>query len=149
LCSNIGYIMGKVGNGVNGSEEEQGIGTSDENGEQNVERRFCCFGCKDNFIVTRFIGFRCVFVLLLSVAVFLSALFWLPHFIKFADQGGLDLDYRFKGRDRFSFFKNFFWVFGSVGVGILNQGWIWIIYYLFFSGYFLLCLIRGYLFFVR
>ncbi|KAJ6912471.1 hypothetical protein NC651_015011 [Populus alba x Populus x berolinensis] len=91
--------MGKVGNGVNGSEEEQGIGTSDENGEQNVERRFCCFGCKDNFIVTRFIGFRCVFVLLLSVAVFLSALFWLPPFIKFADQGGLDLDYRFKDHD--------------------------------------------------
>ncbi|XP_011040703.1 PREDICTED: uncharacterized protein LOC105136897 [Populus euphratica] len=91
--------MGKVGNGVSGSEEEQGIGTSDENGEQNVERRFCCFGCKDNFIVTRFIGFRCVFVLLLSVAVFLSALFWLPPFIKFADQGGLDLDYRFKDHD--------------------------------------------------
>ncbi|KAJ6921479.1 hypothetical protein NC652_015401 [Populus alba x Populus x berolinensis] len=91
--------MGKVGNGVNGSEEEQGIGTSDENGEQNVERRFCCFGCKDNFIVTRFIKFRCVFVLLLSVAVFLSALFWLPPFIKFADQGGLDLDYRFKDHD--------------------------------------------------
>ncbi|KAB5551644.1 hypothetical protein DKX38_008955 [Salix brachista] len=86
--------MGKVGNGVNGSEEEQGIGTSDENGEQNVERRFCCFGCKDNFIVTRFTGFRCVFVLLLSVAVLLPALFWLPPFLKFADQGGLDLDYR-------------------------------------------------------
>lgn len=105
--------MGKVGNGVNGgggggggNEEEQALGTSDENGEQNVERRFCCFGCKGTTI-SRFIGFRCVFVLVLSVAVFLSAVFWLPPFLQFADQGDLDLDYRYKGTDdelQFHFF---------------------------------------------
>jgi len=142
--------MGKVGNGVNGSEEEQGIGTSDENGEQNVERRFCCFGCKDNFIVTRFIGFRCVFVLLLSVAVFLSALFWLPPFIKFADQGGLDLDYRFKGRDRFSFFFKFFLGFWICGCWHFEPGTdLDYLLFIFSVDIFLLCLIRGYLFFVR
>ncbi|KAF9664508.1 hypothetical protein SADUNF_Sadunf16G0026000 [Salix dunnii] len=91
--------MGKAGNGVNGSEEEQGIGTSGENREQNVERGFYCFGCKGNFVATRFTGFRCVFVLLLSVAVFLSAVFWLPPFLHFADQGDLDLDYRIKDHD--------------------------------------------------
>jgi len=123
LCCNIGYIMGKVGNSVNGSEEEQGIGTSGENGEQNVERGFYCFGCKGNFSVTRFIGFRCVFVLLLSVAVFLSAVFWLPPFLHFADQGDLDLDYRIKGRVfiLFTFIFLGFWIRGCLAFWTVNR----------------------------
>ncbi|KAK6147820.1 hypothetical protein DH2020_018732 [Rehmannia glutinosa] len=53
----------------------------------------CCLSC------TRFqklVSLRCVFVLMLGVAVLLSAVFWLPFF-QFGDRKDLDLDY--KGHD--------------------------------------------------
>lgn len=64
--------------------------------ERNVEPRF--HGCVSKRI-SRVIGLRCILVLLLSVGVFLSALFWLPPFLQFADQGDLDLDSRFKDHE--------------------------------------------------
>ncbi|GKV32701.1 hypothetical protein SLEP1_g41288 [Rubroshorea leprosula] len=79
------------------AEEEQNLSgsTSSEGSEQNVEPRLRCVG----FRWRRFIGLRCLLVLLFSLGVFLSALFWLPPFLRFADQGDLDLDPRFKGHD--------------------------------------------------
>lgn len=50
------------------------------------ESRFC-----------RCIRFKCLFVLLLGISVFLSAIFWLPPFRKLADRGDPDLDPRFRG----------------------------------------------------
>ena len=44
--------------------------------------------------VCRCISFKCLFVLLLGISVFLSALFWLPPFL---DPGDPDLDPRFRG----------------------------------------------------
>ncbi|XVE60941.1 hypothetical protein DITRI_Ditri06bG0001200 [Diplodiscus trichospermus] len=44
-------------------------------------------------------GLRCFLVLLFSLALFLSALFWLPPFLNFSDQSELDLDSRFKDHD--------------------------------------------------
>ncbi|KAL1815087.1 hypothetical protein DCAR_0519314 [Daucus carota subsp. sativus] len=65
--------MGKVG-------EEQPIPTSVS--AQNAEN--CCR-------IKGLFGFRCVFVLLLGVAVLLSAVFWLPPFFSHGDRGDLDL----------------------------------------------------------
>lgn len=53
--------------------------------------------------IYRVVGFKCFLMLLLSIAVFLSALFWLPPFLHFADQNDLDLDSKFKGHDSSSF----------------------------------------------
>lgn len=61
--------------------------------ERNAERRCGCGG------ISKRVGVRCVAVLVLSVAVFLSAMFWLPPFLQFADRGDLDLDPRFRGHD--------------------------------------------------
>lgn len=44
------------------------------------------------------VGFRCVLALLLGAAVMLSAIFWLPPFLHYADQRDLDPDSRFRGR---------------------------------------------------
>ncbi|XP_060668584.1 uncharacterized protein LOC107431517 isoform X1 [Ziziphus jujuba] len=52
----------------------------------------CPCGCR----IQRLIGLRCIFVLLLSAALFLSAVFWLPPFLQFADHRDLDLDSKFK-----------------------------------------------------
>ncbi|CAI9761204.1 unnamed protein product [Fraxinus pennsylvanica] len=46
----------------------------------------CCLGC------SKVVTLRCIFVLVLSVAVLLSAVFWLPFF-HFRGQKDLDLDY--------------------------------------------------------
>ncbi|XWS65281.1 hypothetical protein CRYUN_Cryun05aG0080000 [Craigia yunnanensis] len=56
--------------------------------------RFAAFGSKKSLF-----GLRCFLVLLFSLALFLSALFWLPPFLNFSDQSDLDLDSRFKGHD--------------------------------------------------
>lgn len=95
--------MGKVG-----VEEDQALPTSDDSSQQNAQRRsFGCCGCGFKGIFS-LIGLRCVVVLLLSVALFLSAVFWLPPFLHFVDQGDLDLDPRFKG----NFKRNLLdWVF--------------------------------------
>ncbi|XP_007028204.2 PREDICTED: uncharacterized protein LOC18598570 [Theobroma cacao] len=89
-------------------EEEQRLSTS-VNSEVSVENAggpisslsllfapsasACGCGCKSLF------GLRCFLVLLLSLALFLSALFWLPPFLNFSDQSDLDLDSRFKDHD--------------------------------------------------
>ncbi|XP_014623056.1 uncharacterized protein LOC114391384 isoform X1 [Glycine soja] len=44
------------------------------------------------------VGLRCLVVLLFSVAVFLSALFWLPPFAHFADPKDLYLNSKYKGK---------------------------------------------------
>ncbi|XP_044467279.1 uncharacterized protein LOC123197177 [Mangifera indica] len=79
-------------------EDEQTLAVSvvNENVPQNVDTRFVCKGCS---WIYRLIGFKCFFMLLLSLAVFLSALFWLPPFLQFADQKDLDLDSKFKDHD--------------------------------------------------
>jgi hypothetical protein len=80
--------------------------------DQNAQARWCgnCgFGCCCGG-VRRLIGIRCLLVLLLSAAVFLSAIFWLPPFLRFADQENLDLDSKFKGGFLFFFFYFIFWV---------------------------------------
>ncbi|GAV74415.1 hypothetical protein CFOL_v3_17895 [Cephalotus follicularis] len=79
------------------AEDEPNLHTSLDNEalEHNVEATFGC-GCK---WIYRLVGLRCLLVLFLSVAVFLSAVFWLPPFLPFADQRDLDLDSKFKGHD--------------------------------------------------
>ncbi|KAL0383396.1 UNVERIFIED_CONTAM: hypothetical protein Scaly_0626900 [Sesamum calycinum] len=52
-------------------------------------RNGCCLGCSR---LQELVTFRCVFVLVLGVAVLLSAVFWLPFF-HFGDHKDLDLDY--------------------------------------------------------
>ncbi|PON78959.1 hypothetical protein PanWU01x14_014600 [Parasponia andersonii] len=66
---------------------------AEDSGHPNSPTRF---GCRCAWI-RRLIGLKCVFVLLLSAAVFLSAIFWLPPFLQLADQADLDLDSKFKG----------------------------------------------------
>lgn len=73
------------------AEEEQNFAVN--NTGENVERRFLC-GCG---WIYRLVGLKCFLMLVLSLAVFLSALFWLPPFLGFADQNDLDLDSKFKG----------------------------------------------------
>ncbi|KAF7819167.1 inactive histone-lysine N-methyltransferase 2E-like isoform X2 [Senna tora] len=63
--------------------------------EQNVE---ASCGCRC-YRIRKFVGLRCIFVLLLSAAVFLSALFWLPPFLGYADQKDLHSDSKYKGHD--------------------------------------------------
>ncbi|KAK4282000.1 hypothetical protein QN277_013432 [Acacia crassicarpa] len=79
------------------AEEEQPLPSSVASGdpEQNVEARCGCRCSK----IRKFIGLRCIFFLLLSVAVFLSAIFWLPPFLRYADQKDLGSDLKYKGHD--------------------------------------------------
>ncbi|XP_030463722.1 uncharacterized protein LOC115683357 [Syzygium oleosum] len=79
-----------------GAEEEQQVAATvvSITSERNAERWRC--GCGG---VSKRVGVRCVAALMLSVAVFLSAVFWLPPFLRFADRGDLDLDPRFRGHD--------------------------------------------------
>lgn len=49
------------------------------------------------FRIRKLVGVRCVLVLVVSVAVFLSAAFWLPPFISLADRRNLHGGSRFKG----------------------------------------------------
>ena len=74
------------------AEEEQVLPSTvgSEALQQNAEARCGCG-------IQKLVGLRCILVLLLSAAVFLSAAFWLPPFRQFADQGDLDLDSKFKG----------------------------------------------------
>ncbi|KAG7027437.1 hypothetical protein SDJN02_11450 [Cucurbita argyrosperma subsp. argyrosperma] len=56
----------------------------------------CCSGCVS---IRRLIGFRCIFILLLSVALFVSAVFWLPPFLHYSDQKDLGLNPSYRGHD--------------------------------------------------
>ncbi|XP_010525430.1 PREDICTED: uncharacterized protein LOC104803224 [Tarenaya hassleriana] len=73
--------------------------TTDEEQNQpaeNNDRSSRCSGCCCCGWISRFVNLRCVLVLALSAAVFLSALFWLPPFLGLTDRQDLDLDPRFK-----------------------------------------------------
>ncbi|XP_030525936.1 E3 ubiquitin-protein ligase arkadia [Rhodamnia argentea] len=78
------------------AEEEQQVAATvvSITSERNAERWRC--GCGG---ISKRVGVRCVAVLVFSMAVFLSAVFWLPPFLRFADRGDLDLDPRFRGHD--------------------------------------------------
>ena len=115
------FWMGKT-------EEEQREAVGFEVPNQNVENQWvwcgnsgygCCGSCG------KLIGVRCVLVLLLSAAVFLSALFWLPPFLKFADHQDLDLD-AYKGGVFFFFFFKYFLIFGFVSIlGLWVSNIVW------------------------
>lgn len=70
--------------------------SSDSSEQRNAENNRCCFRCRR---IRSLVGLKCVLVLLLSAAVFLSAIFWLPPFLQYADRGDLDLDSRFKDHE--------------------------------------------------
>ncbi|PPS10652.1 hypothetical protein GOBAR_AA09996 [Gossypium barbadense] len=65
-----------------------------------ISTRFVVCGSKSTLF-----GLRCFFVLLFSLAIFLSALFWLPPFLHSSDHSDLDLDSRFKDHDIVASFK--------------------------------------------
>ncbi|XP_023543451.1 uncharacterized protein LOC111803332 [Cucurbita pepo subsp. pepo] len=62
---------------------------------QASDGRFCC-GCVS---IRSLIGFRCIFILLLSVALFVSAVFGLPPFLHYADQKDLGHKSPYRGHD--------------------------------------------------
>jgi len=62
------------------------------------------------------VGIKCVIVLLFSVAVFLSALFWLPPFVHFADPKDLHFNSKYKG-EFLIFFKQ---IFGTLSLKYLS-----------------------------
>ncbi|KAG7628751.1 hypothetical protein ISN45_At03g049570 [Arabidopsis thaliana x Arabidopsis arenosa] len=76
--------------------EDQNLPVSDgaasarNNGGGGISTCCCCDW------ISSYFSLRCVLILAFSAAVFLSALFWLPPFLGFADPGDLDLDPRFK-----------------------------------------------------
>lgn len=86
--------MGKVG-----EEQPTPTSVSAQNSEHNAENH--CW-------VKGVVGLRCVFVLLLGVAVLLSAVFWLPPFFRQRDRGDLDLASLFRGGCSF-FFNVMYW----------------------------------------
>ncbi|KAK4743687.1 hypothetical protein SAY87_009999 [Trapa incisa] len=86
--------MGK-GSAEEGQELPQthhSVSVSSEPGRNSQIR--CGCGC-----VVRHVELKCVVLLVLSVAGFLSAAFWLPPFSNLGDQHDLHLDRRFKGHD--------------------------------------------------
>ncbi|KAI4378425.1 hypothetical protein MLD38_015905 [Melastoma candidum] len=78
--------------------------------ERSAERRWrgcgccCCGGGGEGCGIGRHVGVKCVLVLFLSAGVFLSAVFWLPPFLHFADQEDLDLDPRYRGHEILAYF---------------------------------------------
>ncbi|KAK4272409.1 hypothetical protein QN277_020973 [Acacia crassicarpa] len=72
-------------------EQPSPYGLASEDPQQNVEVRCGC-SCS---AIRKFTGLRCIVILLLSVAVFLSAVFWLPH----SDQKDLNSDAKYKDHD--------------------------------------------------
>jgi len=73
-----------------GEEEQQPLPPS-QDPPRNAECRCRCSR------IRKFVGARCIIVLLLSVALFLSAAFWLPPFMSLADRRNLHGGSRFKG----------------------------------------------------
>jgi hypothetical protein len=94
------------------AEEEQhlprGVTSSDQ--PQNAETECRCSYSR----IRKLFGFRCILVFLFSLALFLSALFWLPPFV---DQNNLHDDSKYKGGFLFLFnfkpisiFTYFYWI---------------------------------------
>ncbi|KAG6580880.1 hypothetical protein SDJN03_20882, partial [Cucurbita argyrosperma subsp. sororia] len=112
------------------SEEEQPLPvgvSSSELSDWTVQSRCGGGGC---FAIRRLIAVRCVFFLLLSAAVFLSAIFWLPPFLSYGDwpDQAADSTYRdheivacFRARKPVPFLKNHIFelednIFGEIPV---------------------------------
>ncbi|OIW03225.1 hypothetical protein TanjilG_13019 [Lupinus angustifolius] len=74
-------------------EDEQQPLPSGEDPPQNAVAECRCS------LIRKLVGFRCILVLLFSVAVFLSALFWLPPFLHLTDQKNLHGDSIYNGHD--------------------------------------------------
>ncbi|KAI4363957.1 hypothetical protein MLD38_020109 [Melastoma candidum] len=80
--------------------------------ERSVERGWrgcgccccCCGGRGEGCGIGKHVGVKCVLVLFLSAGVFLSAVFWLPPFLHFADREDLDLDPRYRGHEIVAYF---------------------------------------------
>ncbi|XP_010251906.1 PREDICTED: uncharacterized protein LOC104593643 [Nelumbo nucifera] len=83
--------MGKV-------EEEQALHSTVVEGipEENVGSR-----CE----IKKYVGLRCVVVVLFSIAVLLSGVFWLPPFFRYGKHGDLDLDAQIRDHDVVASFK--------------------------------------------
>ncbi|XP_073132516.1 uncharacterized protein [Henckelia pumila] len=78
--------MGKTGDEQTlPSTELDAQGTNPSEGNCN----WCCLSCRR---IKKLVAFRCILVLVLCVAVLLSAVFWLPFF-HYGDQKDLDLIY--------------------------------------------------------
>lgn len=79
------------------SEEEQPLPvgvSSSELSDRNVENRCGGGGCSE---IRKLIAVRCVFFLLLSAAVFLSAIFWLPPFLSYGNWPDRPIDSAYRG----------------------------------------------------
>lgn len=86
------------------SDEEQPLPvgvSSSELSDRNVVSRCGGGGC---CVFRRLIAVRCVFFLLLSAAVFLSAIFWLPPFLSYGDWPDRSLDSAYRGGSLRQFF---------------------------------------------
>ncbi|KAJ7976532.1 Hydroxyproline-rich glycoprotein family protein [Quillaja saponaria] len=66
-----------------------------QNSEQTVEANCGCRCAR----IRKLIGLKCIFFLLLSAAVFLSAIFWLPPFLHYSNETDLDPDSKYKDHD--------------------------------------------------
>ncbi|XP_010552905.1 PREDICTED: uncharacterized protein LOC104823165 [Tarenaya hassleriana] len=81
--------------------------TGEESGgssEGNARRRGGGCGCGCGWI-SGLVGFRCLFVLILAIALSLSALFWLPPFRYDTDPKVSDLDPRFRDHEIVASFR--------------------------------------------
>uniref|UniRef100_A0A9I9CX72 DUF7036 domain-containing protein n=1 Tax=Cucumis melo TaxID=3656 RepID=A0A9I9CX72_CUCME len=81
------------------SEEEQPLPvgvSSSELSDRNVENRCGGGGCSE---IRKLIAVRCVFFLLLSAAVFLSAIFWLPPFLSYGNWPDRPIDSAYRDHD--------------------------------------------------
>ncbi|KAH9626947.1 hypothetical protein KSS87_003898 [Heliosperma pusillum] len=74
------------------------------NRRREEEERSCC--CNFWFKFNKLIKLKCIFALLLGFSVFISALFWLPPFLKLSDLGDKDLDPRFRDQPNQVTFKS-------------------------------------------
>ncbi|KAL9257831.1 hypothetical protein AKJ16_DCAP12188 [Drosera capensis] len=84
-------------------EDELGRSSNGEGGDEGASSEgFMERGCG---VVIRVLTLRCLLVVLFGIAVFLSALFWLPPFLDYADVDAPDLDPRFRGHEIVASFK--------------------------------------------
>ncbi|KAK9747818.1 hypothetical protein RND81_02G016000 [Saponaria officinalis] len=60
--------------------------------------------CFCNYLI-RLINLKCILALLLGISVFISAIFWLPPFLKLYDHGDKDLDSQYTGHAIVASFK--------------------------------------------
>ncbi|KAK7336393.1 hypothetical protein VNO77_16933 [Canavalia gladiata] len=77
------------------TEEEQRPLPSSEDPPQNAETECRCRCSR----IRKLVGIRCILVFVLSLAVFLPAVFWLPPFLRLADRKNLHTDSKYKGHD--------------------------------------------------